>query len=120
MAATNQAYIGRYNGSSLQNAFAQLNGGTAQNLDLIQIVDQGDGVVLNVDYTGAVHNPAVSATAGTRIGVFYTRLASGSTTAQFFADVFEPNTPNNDIIQVINTGGNISYYLTYAGVAHGS
>lgn len=121
MAATSEAVLGRYAGSSLAAAFPQVtpNGVGNQNLDLIQFVDQGDNVLLNVDYTGAVHNPASSPTNGTRIGVFYTRLTSG-TTAQFFADVFNENEANNDIVQIINLGGNISYYLNYQGVATGS
>jgi len=127
MPAASQALISRAFGSSLQNAFAQLNGnGVApQNLDLIQIVIPGDTptgsvtVVLNVDYTGAVHNPAVNPTNGTRIGVFQSPSISGGTIAQYFAAAFT-NPQQADILQVINDGGNISYYLNYQGVATGS
>lgn len=122
MAATAQAYLERIPGSSLVNAYPQVSPNAVgnQNLDLIQFVDQGDNIVLNVTSAGVVHNPAVNATNGTRLGQFYTRLASTATTAQFFADVFEPNTNNSDILQVVNIGGNISYYLNYLGVATGS
>lgn len=128
MPATTAALRGRFQGSSLQNAFAQAGtqGIAAPNLDLLQIVipgDQpGDGsvvVALNVDYTGAVHNPAVSPTNGTRLGVFNSTAPSGSTTALFFSTAFT-NPSQQDIIQSIQEGGNISYYLSYAGVATGS
>jgi hypothetical protein len=99
----------------------------AQNLDLIQIIDIGGSIVLNVDYLGTVHNPAVNPTTsgggGTgqvRIAQYLTRLASGSTTAAFFADAFE-NLAQLDILQVISpTGGNVTYSLNYLGVASGS
>jgi hypothetical protein len=106
-------------GTTLAGAFPQTPGLTAQNLDLLQIVGAGGSVLLNVDYLGTVHNPASSATAGTRIGQFQTSLASGDTTAHYFANAFS-NAAQNDILQVINAGGNIHYYLDYLGVAHGS
>lgn len=128
MPATAGAMLIKVQGSSLQNAFAQLtgNGVGPQNLDLLQIVVPGDNassappvVLLNVDYTGAVHNPAVSPTNGTRIGVFQSPLISGGTTAQYFAAAFT-NPQLQDIIHVRNIGGNISYYLSATGVATGS
>jgi hypothetical protein len=126
MAATNSAMLARVFGSSLQNAFAQINPSNPQNLDLLQIIIPGDlvtgnppTVVVNVDYTGAVHNPAVSPTQGTRLGTFQSNQPSGSTTAQFFTNAFS-NPSQSDILQVINDGGNISYYLNYQGVATGS
>jgi hypothetical protein len=108
-------------GTTLATAFPQVspNGVGNQNLDLIQIVDFGGLVVLNVDYQGNVHNPAVSATNGTRIGQFLTRLASGSSTANFFADAFS-NPSQQDIIQAANIGQNIHYNLNYLGVSSGS
>ncbi len=125
-AATLTAVLARMFGSTLKCAFAQLTGqATPQNLDLIQIVIPGSNpsnlptVAVNVDYTGAVHNPAVAPTDGTRIGVFSTLLASSATTAQFFAAAFA-NTSQLDILQVANLGGNISYWLDYLGVAHGA
>jgi hypothetical protein len=105
-------------GTTLAGAFPQVNN-FAQNLDLLQIVGVGGSVLLNVDSTGAVHNPASSATNGTRIGQFQTRLASGDTTAHYFADAFT-NPSSLDIFQAINAGGTIHYNLTSAGVAVGS
>jgi hypothetical protein len=127
MAATTFAHLQRMLGSSLQNAFAQLTGQgiAAQNLDLIQIVIPGDiayntpTVALNVDYTGTVHNPAAAPTNGTRIGVFFSNLASSATTAQFFASAFA-NSALLDILQNINQSGSITYWLDYLGVAHGA
>jgi hypothetical protein len=118
MAATGEALLARYQGQSLVLAFRQINPGNPQNLDLFHIVDQGGNILVNVDYTGAVHNPASSPTQGCRIGRYFTSLTTG-TTAQFFANVF-PNPQSLDLIQVRNVGGNISYYLSYAGVANGS
>jgi hypothetical protein len=81
--------------------------------------DSGEAVLLNVDYAGVVHNPASGATNGVRIGRYLTRLSSSATTAQLFADAFS-NFDQEDILQVINVGGNISYWLDYLGVAHGA
>lgn len=103
----------------MATAFPQV-GGTSQNLDLIQIVESnGQTVLCNVDYLGAVHTPASSPTNGTRIGVFQTNLTSSATTAQLFASAFT-NPSLLDILQVINVGGNIHYNLNYLGVASGS
>lgn len=124
MAATLYALQGRYAGSSVLNAFA---GGAPASQDLIQLVIVGDitagdppTVTLNVDKNGTVHNPAVSPTQGARVGTFETSAASGATTAQKFAGAWPTNPSSLDIIQVINQGGNTSYWLDVNGVAHGS
>ncbi len=126
MAATPTAVLAQMFGPTLKLAFPQLpSQASAQNLDLIQITIPGSNpsnlptVAVNVDWTGAVHNPAVAPTDGTRIGVFQTLLTSSATTAQFFASAFS-NPSNLDILQCINLGGNISYWLDYLGVAHGA
>ena len=95
-----------------------------QNLDLLQIVGQGGSVLVNVDYLGTVHFPAVSPTqtngvGNTRIGQFFTRLSSSASLAQIFADAFS-NPSLLDIVQVQNQGGFIHYNLNYLGVAAGS
>jgi hypothetical protein len=125
--ATLYAVIGRFFGASLQAAFAQLSGGNSpQNLDILQIVDEGGSILLNVDFTGAVHNPAVNPTTAaggigqTRYGQYYTRLTTGASTANLFADAFSQNVSQLDILQIQNIGGNISYWLDFLGVAHGS
>ena len=132
--ATLYAVLERIQGQSLQAAYAQLTGqGIApQNLDILQITVPGTVpgtvnantpiVALNVDFTGAVHNPAVSPTDGTRLGVFHAiDQAAASTTAQMFASAFRWNVNQQlDILQVTNIGGNISYWLDFLGVAHGS
>ncbi len=115
MAATGTALIAAQPGSSWDVAFPAVSG---QNLDVLQIVDEGQGVVLNVDHAGVVHNPAVSATNGTRLGVFQTSLASGDTTAHYFTNAFS-NPANLDIVQIISpTGGSIVKYLDFQGVSH--
>lgn len=118
-------------GSSLQNAFAQINPTNPQNLDILQITVPGSNsidavsVALNVDFAGVVHKPAVAPTKGTRAGTFHAiNSAVGSTTAQLFADVWQWNATQGakaDILQVVSpNGGNISYWLDFLGVAHGS
>lgn len=119
--------ISRNLGSSVLTAWPQptSQGAGAPKLDIIQIVNQGEGgkglnVVLNVDYAGVVHYPAVSPTDGTRLGQYFTRLNSSATLAALSLDTWTNNPAQEDIIQVINLGGNISYWLDYVLVAHGS
>jgi ABC-type tungstate transport system permease subunit len=116
MANTATALISRKQGSSLAVVSSQLD---VRNLDILQIVDEGGGVLLNVDYAGVVHNPAVNPTVNSQKAPYQTRLTSGATTARLFAEAFS-NPSQLDILQVINIGGNISYYLDYLGVAHGA
>lgn len=125
MAATNFAVLAKISGTSWANAFPQV-GGPAQNLDILQIVDDsGLSVLLNVDYAGVVHNPASNPTVAagnsgaTRLGQFrVTGLDSSATTAQLFANVFF-NPSLQDIIQVVSpTGGSIVNYIDYQGVSH--
>ena len=136
MSATNQALIGRYPGASLLAAFGP-NGSQA---DILQI---GGGpnnspeftIYVSVDYTGAVHfnssgltptngkgGNGLYTTQGTLVGRF--PLAGinlfPSSVAQVFAEAFPNNPSNLDIIQIVNQGGNISYWLDSTGVAHGS
>jgi hypothetical protein len=127
MAPTPTAMLQSQPGTSWDNAWPQVTGQGigGQNLDLLQIVIQGEdggfnpaSVILNVDHAGVVHNPAVAATNGTRVGVFKTNLASGKTTAQYFADAFA-NPSLLDILQVISpTGGSVVKFLDYLGVSH--
>ena len=119
---TKRCLISRNLGSSILTAWPQVtpNQVGPQNLDIVQIVDNnGDAILLNVDYTGAVHFPAVNPTNGTRLGPFMTRLSSSSALVDIMHDAFT-NFDNEDIIQVINIGGNISYWWDANGVAHGS
>jgi hypothetical protein len=117
-------------GSSLQNAFTQINPSNPQNLDIIQITVPGSNsidstnVALNVDFAGVVHNPAVSPTKGTRAGTFHAiDQVAGASTAALFASVWKWNATQGakaDILQSVQIGGNISYWLDFLGVAHGS
>jgi hypothetical protein len=123
MAATKRAVLGRYltpaNGPlTIAGAFPQV-GNDSDNLDLLQIIDEGGLVLVNVDYAGTVNNPASGATNGTRVGQFRTRLGSSATLAQLFADAFT-NPGLQDIIHIGNVGSNVHYYIDYTGVASGS
>ena len=102
--------------------------------DILQIENQGGEVIVSVSYNGTVNFNAAGLTATTGQGGagLYTlnrqldrkyRTVPGSTittVAQAFAAAFPLNPLNQDIIQVINVGGNVSYYIDYTGVAHGS
>jgi hypothetical protein len=130
--------LGTFLGSSLLNAFPQVtpNGVASQNLDMLQITVPGTEpgspnspspiVALNVDSNGVVHNPAVNPTNGTRLGVYHAGdRTTSSSTAQLFASAWRWNSSvgqgaQADIFQIVNLGGNISYWLDYLGVAHGS
>lgn len=118
MAATGTAVLQAQPGTSWATAFPPVPPNGGQNLDIIQIVAEGQGVVLNVDSSGVVHNPASNATNGTRLGVFETTLLSGDTTAHYFANAFT-NPANLDIVQVISpTGQSVANYIDYLGVSH--
>jgi hypothetical protein len=125
--ATNNCLISRNLGSSVLTAWPQV---TSQgvgnlNLDILQIVNQGEGgkglnVILNVDYAGTIHYPAVNPSDGTRLGQYFTRLNSSATLAALSADTWTNNPAQEDIIQVIQLGGNICYLINYLLVAYGS
>jgi len=120
---TPTAVLAQIAGQSLVTALANV-GGPLQNLDVLQIVDDnGNNVLLNVDFNGVVRKPATSNQSGaadnTRLGQFQTTLSSSASVAQLFANAFT-NPSNLDIIQVINVGGNVSYWLDFLGVAHGA
>lgn len=125
MYSQNGGSIQTVGGKSVQQAWPNV-GGIAQNLDLLQIVDNnGQSILLNVDYLGVVHSPASGATTSaggigqTRLGQFISRLSSSATVAQLFADAFS-NPSLLDIIQIVVQGGSVSYWLDALGVAHGS
>jgi hypothetical protein len=122
LAPSNNCLISRNLGSSVLTAWPQLTGqGVGNlNLDLIQIVDQGGVCILNVDFAGTVHYPAVAPTNGVRLGQYYTRLNGTATLANLSLDTWTNNPAQEDIIQVINLGGHISYWLDYLLIAHGS
>lgn len=92
------------------------------------IVSSTSGSTIVVPFAGQVAEThagvgsiSVSGTNGTRIAPQPTNFApaDGPTLAQLFADTFA-NPSQQDILQVINAGGNIHYYVDYLGVAHGS
>jgi hypothetical protein len=114
MAATTFAQLGRVFGSTWASAFGIASNNP--NLDIIQIVNPSGSVLLNVDYSGAVHNPASSPTNGTNYGPYYTRRVSG-TTAQLFADAFS-NPSSQDILQLMDHNGATVNYIDYQGVSH--
>jgi hypothetical protein len=124
-AATLNAVQQAQPGASVLTAWPQpTTQGIASTFDLIHIANYGLETLVVVNYQGTVLRntgttpPASSA--GYLVGKFLTRLTSAATTAQIFADVWSQNNTNDDILQVVNVGGNISYWLDFLGVAHGS
>lgn len=114
MAATLQAMLGRLQGSSWANAFAN----NVQALDIIQIVDHSGNILVNVDQNGVVNKPASSPTAGTHYGPYYTRLTSASSLAAIFADAFS-DFDNSDILQLVSpSGSSILKWIDNQGVSH--
>lgn len=130
MAATTYSLQRRYNGQSLLLAFPD----NESFADILQIENQGGQIIVSVSYNGVVNFNAAGLTSTTGQGGagLYTlnrqldrkyRTVPGTTittVAQAFAAAFPLNPQNLDIIQVINAGGNISYWLDSTGVAHGS
>jgi hypothetical protein len=120
---TSTALLGRHSGADVPHAWPQVtpNGIGGQNFDLLQIVGSGGQILVNVDFQGTVHKPAVNPTVGqTRIGQFFTRLTSAASLASIFADVFS-NPSQLDIIQVVvPSGHSVHHSVSAAGVASGS
>jgi hypothetical protein len=90
------------------------------------VVSSSDSTHIVVPYAGQIAethagtlSTSIPSTMGYRVGRYLTRLAPGATVAAIFADAFA-NSSNLDILHVVNLGGNVSYYLDYQGVAHGS
>lgn len=103
MPATSQALIKRYLGDSLQSTFFN-----PSQSDLLQIIHPDSGqVIWKLDFEENVVNNPASWTKGAIIGQFL---------GQNFQTAFS-NSENLDIIQIVNVGGNIIWYLTYDGVA---
>lgn len=125
MPATPTAMLQSQPGASVVTAWPQLpgNGVGPQNLDLIHIAAIGGEKLVVVTYQGTVLRNTGStpptASEGVRVGRYLTRLSPSASTAAIFADAFS-NPSLLDILHVVNEGGNISYYLDYLGVAHGS
>jgi hypothetical protein len=120
---TSKALIARQPGADVPHAWPQVtpNGIGGQNLDLLQIVGRGGSILVNVDFQGIVHKPAVNPTIGqTRIGQFFTRLTSAASLASIFADAFS-NPSQLDITQVtVPKSQSVHHSLSAAGVASGS
>lgn len=114
MAATAQAMLGRLQGTSWANAFAN----NVQVLDMIQIVDHSGNILVNVDKDGVVNMPASSPTNGTHYGPYYTRLTSAATLAAIIADAFS-DFDSSDILQLVSpSGGSVLKYIDNQGVSH--
>lgn len=130
MSATTYSLMRRYEGQSLLLAFPD----NESLADILQIENQGGQVIVSVSYNGTVNFNASGLTFTTGQGGagLYTlnrqldgkyRTVPGTTittVAQAFAAAFPLNPQNQDIIQVINIGGSVGYYIDYTGVAHGS
>jgi len=123
-----------YNGSITgggSNAFAgyniSVNGFTnaANNISNTNVVSSTAATLVTLfalqiaETDAATVTGTVPATLGTRIGKFSTNLSNSASIAALYASAFD-NPSLQDIVQVRNIGGTISYYLNYQGVATGS
>jgi len=136
MPATNGALLAQYQSyaASTPVVASAFTDNTSQ-ADLLQIAnDDGTAILAAVDYTGTVQFNASGLTAslgsgGTGkytlnrqvIGQFRTNPGTTITTvAQAFAAAFPTNPQNQDIIQIVQQGANVAYYVDSLGVSHGS
>jgi hypothetical protein len=104
--------------------FAAASGGNNGTFSVISsngttLVALASATSLNETHAGTATLAGVTGTNGTRVGVFYTNLPATASIAALFASAFS-NPSQQDILQIINLGGNVSYYLNYQGVATGS
>lgn len=95
-------YPGAYPGLNLRAAFTN-----PQQLDLLQVVDQGAGVIWSLNAQG---NAAFNPNAPTSSAVL------GRFEGQTFAAAF-PNPGKFDILQVVNSGGSVVFHVDYQGNA---
>lgn len=91
-----------------------------QALDLLQIVGAGGAVIVNVSSTGVVTKSPGSPTKNSLFPRTYTRLTAASTIAQIFADAFQFNANQSDILQVRSLGEGGVWHLDYTGTAFSS
>lgn len=89
-------------------------------LDIIQIIGDGGAVLLKVTSTGTVTRNPATATGTTLLGTYFSRLTTGSTSAQVVADAFSQNNNNADILQVVGPGQIGIFHLDYLGVGYNS
>lgn len=120
MAATKNAVQQQYAGpttSSKTTLLAAAFGisGALSTQDLLQIVDPVGKVVYSIDSTGTANDNPSTPSGTAVLGQF--QAHTGSTRAQYVASAFA-NPSNLDIIQVVQPGGNVAYYIDYQGVTH--
>jgi len=116
-------------GNILANTSITLGGGVLNGRALAGIVTTSGALTIAAAVTATSPGMANSGGSGVNgnlwsskclFGVYYTRLlASNSPTAvQLFADVFQENKGNQDILQVTGQGGNGIYHIDAFGVAY--
>lgn len=140
MAATQYAKLGTYQSYAASTpVVGQAFLGNESGADLLQIFNEGGKCVLAVQQNGTVNFNAsgLTATFGSSASSSYTASPSGAgrsllgtffavpgyptdTAAHAIAAAFTTNPEAWDIIQVIQQGGNVGYWLDVNGVAHGS
>ena len=135
MAATTYSLMRRYQSYATSAPFlASAFTDNVSQSDILQIENEGNQVIVAVDYLGNVWFNATGLTASFGVGGsgLYTvnrqldrkyRTVPGTTittVAQAFAAAFPLNPSSLDILQVSAQGGNIGWYIDVNGVAHGS
>jgi len=96
-------YPGAYSGETLKSAFTN-----PQQLDLIQVVNEGGDVVWSLDYGGtAFFNPI--------------QFSTNAIIGKFFGDSFQSafiNPLELDVFQVVSSGSSVIFRVDYLGQAH--
>jgi len=102
--------IGRFDGTSITNAFPQ---NDKKRLDLMQIINRGGKVVWNLDYQGtATINPTSFTRNDTILGQYL-----GDSWKSTFRDN-NVNPYNFDLLQVVHPEGHVVWWLDYAGTVN--
>lgn len=111
MAATNGTVVGVFQGSTLAAAFTN-----PQQLDILQVVNEGGTVVYNLDRNGVNNTNPVSPT---KVGGIPQALYQQNG-ASSLASAFPGNAATQlDLLQVISgVGGVLIFHVDYLGVAH--
>ena len=89
-------------------------------LDLFQIIGDGGAILISVTSTGTVSKNPASPTGQSLFGRQFSRLNVNSSTAAIFADAFQQNNDQQDILQIRAQGGVGVFHVDYLGVAFSS
>jgi hypothetical protein len=99
--STGSSGLGTFQGSSLSDAFPNPSG-----MDLAQVVNESGVVVWNLTASGTANYNPTNSTPNSLLG----RFEGSSAYAAF--------TSNSDILQVVNKGGHVVFYVDFLGLSY--